>query len=363
MEKIEEIPIFLFYLQEPQLQARSYQALLINQAIQDNSIIYLPTGAGKTFIAIEVIKHFARDLERSINEGGRRTVFMVNTNALAIQQADVLSKVFPYDVGMFTGEQNLDMWHKKDWEEKLEKHEIIVATAQVILNALTHGFVSISSFNVMILDECHKASEDLNFLELEDETDDCSVLDGEHPMHELMKELANVDVSEQPRIIGLSGMLLGSTIKPHNIRNELRKLESTLNSSIITVNNISEHKNVLLYSTNPTESTFTFNKELQTLDSMFLTQFVDDVKSYLKSMDLTHRKNQDAKTLKMTGPKPIKKCIQLFDDFKYELADIGLVGGVLSLLSLIIEFEIKKKGADSKEFQSICEYCITSKYT
>ena len=37
-------------------EARSYQLELLNQALDKNSIIYLGTGAGKTFIAMMLIK-------------------------------------------------------------------------------------------------------------------------------------------------------------------------------------------------------------------------------------------------------------------------------------------------------------------
>lgn len=43
---------------------RPYQQAIIEVCIQRNSIVYLPTGAGKSFIAIQVIKHFSNDLER-----------------------------------------------------------------------------------------------------------------------------------------------------------------------------------------------------------------------------------------------------------------------------------------------------------
>jgi hypothetical protein len=284
---------------------------------------------------------------------------MVNTNALAIQQADVLSKAFPYKVGLFTGEKNVDFWSKKDWEEKIEEHQIIVATTQVILNAVIHGFISISSFNVMIFDECHKASE-LEEKEARDlENNLNSILDGDHPMHELMKNFEKIDADERPRVIGLSGMLLGSTVKPDSVANELQKLESTLLSTISTVKSISDHKNVLLYSTCPQEYYQRYEKETSTEIVEFLLEFVEYIKMDLASMDLTYRMNQNPKTLRIVGPKPIKTCIKLFDDFKYELQEIGLSGAVLSLLSLIIEFEIKKKGADSIEMQKICDYCIT----
>lgn len=43
--------------------SRGYQDELFKVCIQRNTIIYLPTGAGKTFIAIMAMKHFAKDLK------------------------------------------------------------------------------------------------------------------------------------------------------------------------------------------------------------------------------------------------------------------------------------------------------------
>lgn len=45
-------------------ETRNYQQEIIKRCIEQNSIVYLPTGAGKTYIAIQVIKHFSRDLEK-----------------------------------------------------------------------------------------------------------------------------------------------------------------------------------------------------------------------------------------------------------------------------------------------------------
>lgn len=41
---------------------RSYQVDLMKRAIQQNTIIYLPTGSGKTFIAVLVLKQLAAPL-------------------------------------------------------------------------------------------------------------------------------------------------------------------------------------------------------------------------------------------------------------------------------------------------------------
>lgn len=43
---------------------RPYQQAIIDVCIDRNSIVYLPTGAGKSYIAIQVIKHFSRGLEK-----------------------------------------------------------------------------------------------------------------------------------------------------------------------------------------------------------------------------------------------------------------------------------------------------------
>jgi ERCC4-related helicase len=40
---------------------RSYQSALLEIAIERNSIVCLPTGSGKTLIAVQLAKHFLRD--------------------------------------------------------------------------------------------------------------------------------------------------------------------------------------------------------------------------------------------------------------------------------------------------------------
>lgn len=46
------------------IKPRPYQEVMRDICIKQNTIIYLPTGAGKTYIALMVIKHFAKGLEK-----------------------------------------------------------------------------------------------------------------------------------------------------------------------------------------------------------------------------------------------------------------------------------------------------------
>lgn len=45
-------------------KARPYQDQLLETVMEKNSIIYLPTGAGKTFIALMAIKRMSNDLTK-----------------------------------------------------------------------------------------------------------------------------------------------------------------------------------------------------------------------------------------------------------------------------------------------------------
>lgn len=44
------------------IEARNYQIKLMEVALQKNTIIYLPTGSGKTFIAVMVMKQLCGEL-------------------------------------------------------------------------------------------------------------------------------------------------------------------------------------------------------------------------------------------------------------------------------------------------------------
>lgn len=45
---------------EEEFKSRGYQNELLRICLEKNTIIYLPTGAGKTYIAIMALKHFAK---------------------------------------------------------------------------------------------------------------------------------------------------------------------------------------------------------------------------------------------------------------------------------------------------------------
>lgn len=63
-----------------EIEARPYQLELLDAAIEDNTIVLLGTGAGKTFIAVMLIRELSYQIVRPYDEpGSKRTVFLVNT--------------------------------------------------------------------------------------------------------------------------------------------------------------------------------------------------------------------------------------------------------------------------------------------
>lgn len=104
--------------------------------------------------------------------------------------------------------------------------QVVVATTQIILDVVRHGFLSITDFNLMVFDECHHANND-------------------HPMSQLMGHFKNQPAHLLPRVIGLTGLLLKST-SPVNIEDDLNKMEATFRATIVTVSDSVEYANVLV---------------------------------------------------------------------------------------------------------------------
>ena len=59
--------------------ARPYQVELLERAKERNTIVYLSTGTGKTFISVMLIKELAHEVRGNYKDGGRRTFFLTTT--------------------------------------------------------------------------------------------------------------------------------------------------------------------------------------------------------------------------------------------------------------------------------------------
>lgn len=127
------------------VERREYQYHIANSAIDANTLVVLPTGMGKTIIALLVIAH---DLTKDKN-----ILFLSPTKPLVNQHAKFLNNhLSPNEiVAVFTGEvtpqKRRELWNNK---------QIIVSTPQVIENDLIARRYDLSKIHRIIFDEAHR---------------------------------------------------------------------------------------------------------------------------------------------------------------------------------------------------------------
>lgn len=278
---------------------------------------------------------------RKYSEGGKRSIFLVNTVCLAKQQAESIRSMLSFEVTVLCGENNVDNWVLSDWLKVVEENQILVATAQVILDAVKRSFLKLEQINVMVFDECHHGRKD-------------------HPYHELMKQFKDIP-TRNVRIIGLSGMLIGNDnkIKPDKVEEELRKLEATYESTVITVNNLDDHANVLMCSTNAVEGVVRFQKQPTPPSVDAIVGILEAAQEKLKAVTFSNYTTISPKSLRPTIPKKVKELILMLKDFKYQASEMGPYGGYLTLLNNLIQFELIKRFCDTERHREVVRYCIT----
>ncbi len=130
------------------VEPRAYQ-LNIAQSIYSgsNTLVILPTGLGKTLIAVLAIA-------KALYEGKRALMF-APTKPLSEQHSETLKKLLNIDengIALITGSIKA-----KDRLQAESHAKVIVATPQTIANDLKAGRLSIKDFGIAVFDECHKA--------------------------------------------------------------------------------------------------------------------------------------------------------------------------------------------------------------
>jgi Fanconi anemia group M protein len=130
------------------IQRREYQVNLAGMAVQDNMLIVLPTGLGKTTIALLTIAE-------TLSKAKKRCLFLAPTKVLVHQHYVFLKDYLQIvDISMITGEDSAD--ERGDaWASS-----VICATPQTTLNDLEKGTIKPGDFSLVIFDEAHRAVGD-----------------------------------------------------------------------------------------------------------------------------------------------------------------------------------------------------------
>ncbi|XP_020280276.1 endoribonuclease Dicer [Pseudomyrmex gracilis] len=316
---------------------RAYQIDLYERAIQNNTIIYLPTGGGKTYIAVMLLKYLSKDLHIPYNEGGKRSIYIVNTVVLVIQQTEYLRRHSGLTCNGYSGDMHVDFWSKDKWITEIENNQVLVMTSQIFVDLLLHGFMTLDKVNLIIFDECHRAV--------------CN-----HPMRQIMQRFEDCPKEHQPRVLAMSGTLLNANVKLDKIESTIRTLEITFQAKVATVDSTNS---VQGFCTNPKE--FIVKYEEYKIPAMVekINLMTEESSNILKnltfSIDLIYYESAPEF-------RPKTKCSK----FESIIRDIGLVakqagiyGGSKSALIHIIQLECLRKNSDDATVNVVLDYLIT----
>jgi len=147
---MEDIKKFL-----QKIEPRDYQREIYNICKEKNCLVVLPTGIGKTLIALMLT------IERLIKFPDSKILFLAPTRPLAEQHLNYFKKHLPElfaSMELFTGKTKADK-RKKLWQSA----EIIFSTPQCISNDLKNKLYDLSSVSLLIEDECHRCIKNYSY--------------------------------------------------------------------------------------------------------------------------------------------------------------------------------------------------------
>ena len=138
------------------LEDRLYQEKIVASAIARNTLVVLPTGLGKTAIALRVMAEY---LQRSKTGS---VLFLAPTRPLVVQHARSITETLEVDPPMvLTGSVSPERRERMG-----ENVPVIVATPQVIRNDLERGLANLARFSLIVFDEAHRAVGEYPYVDI-----------------------------------------------------------------------------------------------------------------------------------------------------------------------------------------------------
>jgi Fanconi anemia group M protein len=137
------------------INPREYQQKIYETCINKNCLVVLPTGLGKTLIALMLT------IERMKQFPGQKVLFLAPTRPLAEQHINSFKKYLPElfaEIQLFTGQINFEN-RKKVWQTA----DIIFSTPQCIANDLKKEIYSLKDVCLLVEDEAHRCVKNYDY--------------------------------------------------------------------------------------------------------------------------------------------------------------------------------------------------------
>jgi len=139
-----------------EIKLREYQEAAVAVALNQNTLVVLPTGLGKTIIALYVAA------QRLHKFPGSKILFLAPTKPLAQQHIESFRKHLELPEGQFallTGEEPA-----KNRKEIWDKSRAIFATPQTIENDLITNNINLRDVSLVVFDEAHRAAGSYSYV-------------------------------------------------------------------------------------------------------------------------------------------------------------------------------------------------------
>lgn len=137
------------------IQPREYQKRIFETCKGKNCLVVLPTGMGKTLVALMLSIFRLKQFPES------RILFLAPTRPLAEQHFSYFKKHLPElfaELTLFTGKIKAEK-RKKAWQNA----EIIFSTPQCVTNDLKNNLYNLEEVSLLIEDECHRCLKNYDY--------------------------------------------------------------------------------------------------------------------------------------------------------------------------------------------------------
>jgi ATP-dependent DNA helicase MPH1 len=137
---------------------RDYQYSIVRNGLFHNTLVALPTGLGKTFIAATIMLNFFRWTKDA------QIVFVAPTKPLVAQQVDACFNIVGIpksQTTMLTGEQ-VPALRAEEWEAK----RVFFMTPQTLENDLSSGIADPKKIVLLVVDEAHRATGNYAYIKV-----------------------------------------------------------------------------------------------------------------------------------------------------------------------------------------------------
>ncbi|KAK3906853.1 hypothetical protein C8A05DRAFT_11444 [Staphylotrichum tortipilum] len=137
---------------------RDYQFSIVKEGLFNNTLVALPTGLGKTFIAAAIMLNYFRWTKRA------KIVFVAPTKPLASQQVQAclnIAGIPRSQATLLTGETP-PVLREGEWASR----RLFFMTPQTLMNDLSKGYADPKSIVLLVIDEAHRATGDYAYVKV-----------------------------------------------------------------------------------------------------------------------------------------------------------------------------------------------------